>query len=978
MTTHQPTDTHQQSRLVSFALSEGEPVTSAANQPITLDDPSVAYLVIDGAVDVFLFEQTDGLTSSSARHIVRAETGQLLFGIGSHDTPLVAIAKGLPGARLAKLRRPALAAREFADELADLVDRWVSAIGGAVAARIDPRPRPTLVVDPANPSPIHADANSVISTRAGAVVWIGVDQGESAFLGTETPSPDGIGLAPLSFDTWLTLSAESALEVLSSRQLAQSGRLLQALDEFHALAIGAEQLNRLLLQADVVNEQTAREALRRRDAEQARAGLDQLLARERDTVAHDGSALMSALALIGKHEGLRFQRPAPQPGLVDEEPTLAAVLSASGVRARQVRLQPEDRWWLGDSGAMLGFLGEERRPVALLPHWSGRYRMIDPTSGAGVRVDESRAAQLHSDAWLCYPTLPTERQVGATDLARIGGQGAVGSFARFALTGLLAALLLQAPAIVVGVLTDWVLASAAGDILLQLMIALAAFGVVGVLFQVLQGTSMMRLEGRGAARVSAAVWDRLLTLSPTFFRRFTAGELAIRMATFQLMRDQISGVVANALLSFVFLLPTLAILFFYDVTLALVSIALAVAMMLLTAIMGLWQLRPQRRGFAAERRLAGELLQFISGISKLRGAGAEPSAFAAWARHYREQHLAGIQISRLNEHLVSLSAATPVLVGAALFAVALSRDADDLQISDFLVVYAIAMTFFVAAANLGRSFEAIAAALPGYEQVKPVLDEQPETGALSGAPISPQGDVRFDHVSFRYQPDTPLIEDVSISARAGEFIAIVGESGSGKSTLMRLALGLEDPTAGSIYYDGRDLASLDRQALRRQLGVVMQDGALQPGSLLDNIIGMGDELTIEDAWRAVREAAIEDEISQMPMQLYTVVTEGSATFSGGQTQRLRIAAALVRNPRVIWLDEATSWLDARSQAQVMHGIERLAATRIVIAHRISTIRQADRIYVMQQGRVVQVGDFNELSSVKGPFRHLIERQLTEA
>ena len=157
---------------------------------------------------------------------------------------------------------------------------------------------------------------------------------------------------------------------------------------------------------------------------------------------------------------------------------------------------------------------------------------------------------------------------------------------------------------------------------------------------------MMRLEGRGAARVSAAVWDRLLTLSPTFFRRFTAGELAIRMATFQLMRDQISGVVANALLSFVFLLPTLAILFFYDVTLALVSIALAVTMMFLTAIIGLWQLRPQRRGFAAERRLAGELLQFINGISKLRGAGAEPSAFAAWARHYREQHLAGIQISR--------------------------------------------------------------------------------------------------------------------------------------------------------------------------------------------------------------------------------------------------------------------------------------------------------------------------------------------
>ena len=975
MTNFQNSDAREQARLVRFAISEGEAVGSAANQPITLDDPSLAYLVVEGAVDVFLFEQADGVTSSSARHIVRAEAGQLLFGIGSHDTPLVAIGKGLPGARLARLRCSALAAREFADEFADQVDRWVTAIGGAVAARIDPRPRPTLAVEPIYDAPIHADANSVLSTRAGAVVWIGVALGAAAFLGTENPSPEGIGLAPLSFDTWLTLSEDTAFDVLSSRQLARSGRLLQALDEFHALALGAEQLNRLLLQADVVNEQTAREALRRRDAEQARAGLNRLLARERAAIAHDGSALMAALALVGERESLRFQRPAQRPGHIAEEPTLAAVLSASGVRARQVRLQLEDRWWIGDSGAMLGFLGEERRPVALLPHWNGRYRMIDPADGQSVRMDESRAAQLNSDAWLCYPTLPTQRTVGAVDLARVSGHGAAASFGRFALAGLLAALLLQAPAIVVGVLTDWVLAFAAGDILLQLMIALAAFGVVGVLFQVLQGTSMMRLEGRGAARVSAAAWDRLLTLPPNFFRRFTAGDLAIRMATFHLVRDQLSGVVANALLSFVFLLPTLAILFAYDSDLALVSIALAAAMVLVTVIIGLWQLGAQRRGFAAERRLAGEILQFINGISKIRGAGAEPSAFAAWARHYREQHLAGIQVSRLNEHLVSLSAATPALVGAALFAVALSRDADTLQISDFLVAYAIAMTFFAAAANLGRSFEAIAAALPAYEQVKPVLDELPELGALSGAPITPQGDVRFDHVSFRYQPDSPLLDDVSISARAGEFIAIVGESGSGKSTLMRLALGLEDPTAGSIYYDGRDLASLDRQALRRQLGVVMQDGALQPGSLLDNIIGMGDEFTIDDAWRAVRQAAIEDEIAQMPMQLYTVVTESSATFSGGQTQRLRIAAALVRNPRIVWLDEATSWLDARSQAQVMHSIERLAATRIVIAHRISTIRHADRIYVMQRGRVVQVGDFDELYAVDGPFRRLVERQL---
>ena len=966
-------------RIRRLARDAGEPVESAANQPLMLDDPAIAYLVVAGAVDVFLFEQEEGVARSSARHMVRAAEGELIFGIGVQNTPLVAVAKGLPGAQLARLRRSALGAREFADELAEQVDRWITAIGGAVASRIDPRPRPTLVIDPADASPVLAEAHSVLSTRSGTVGWIGAPVGAVAFLGTEEPLPEGAGLAPLSFDTWLTVSGEHEFEVFSSVTLAASGRLLDALDEFHSLVIGAEQLNRLLLQADVVNEQTSREALRRRDAEQARMGLNRMLTRERTAVDGDGSALMAALSLVGAHEGLSFRAPAPKPGITMEEPTFGAVLRASGVRARPVRLQQEDRWWVGDSGAMLGFLTDGQQPVALLPHWSGRYRMIDPANGSGVRtvrVDAKNAGRISQDAWLCYPSLPKERSVGARDLARVATWGMSNSFGRFLIAGLLAALLAQAPAVGVGILTDWVLASRSGEMLVQVVIALAAFGVVGVLLQVLQGTSMMRLEGRGAARVRSAAWDRLLTLSPSFFRRFTAGELAIRMATFQLMRDQLSGVVANALLSFVFLLPTLGILFVYDVGLALVSVGMAALTVSVAAMIGLWQLAPQRRGFAAERRLAGELLQFINGIGKLRGAGAEPSAFAAWARQYREQHLAGIQVSRLNEHLVSLSVAMPAVVGAALFAVALSRDAEQLQISDFLVVYAVAMTFLSAAANLGRSFEAIAATLPGYEQVKPVLQELPEPGAHSGAQVTLQGEVRFDHVSFRYEPDTPLIEDVSIAARAGEFIAIVGESGSGKSTVMRLALGLEEPQSGSIYYDGRDLASLDRQVVRRQLGVVMQDGALQPGSLLDNIIGMGDDLTIEDAWRAVRQADIEAEITAMPMQLYTVVTEGSATFSGGQVQRLRIAAALVRNPRIVWLDEATSWLDARSQAQVMQSIQRLAATRIVIAHRLSTIRQADRIYVMQRGRVVQVGDFDELYAVEGPFRTLVERQLS--
>ena len=166
-----------------------------------------------------------------------------------------------------------------------------------------------------------------------------------------------------------------------------------------------------------------------------------------------------------------------------------------------------------------------------------------------------------------------------------------------------------------------------------------------------------------------------------------------------------------------------------------------------------------------------------------------------------------------------------------------------------------------------------------------------------------------------------VLEDVSISAKPGEYVAIVGESGAGKTTLFRLLLGLEKPDSGAVYYDGRDLSQMDFGVVRRQMGVVMQDSSLRPGSVLENIIGTDNDLTEDDAWRALEHVGVAEEIRTMPMGLHTTVGENSANFSGGQSQRIRMAAALVYNPRIIFLDEPTSWLDTKSQSLAMKGIE---------------------------------------------------------
>ena len=964
-------------RLNDLALAIGEQVASAGNLPIRLDDPDVAWFVERGALDVFLVEYRNGLAVSGSKHLLRAEEGRMVFGIGERE-PLVTIAKGSPDCRLRRVSLDDVLQYEIVDQLAGQIDAWVAESAAAVALQIEPRPRPSLVLDPKDPpEALDVSPGSVLSGRPGGVVWVSVGDADATYLGTEERDTAGVGILPLTSATWLTLQGPARISGATSRELCIEGTLLAALAEYHHLIIGAEQINRLLLLADEANEQTALTLHRRRDEERARRNLYGVLGSPDAAIDDSDSTLLAALRIIGEREGIVFRPPSRRKASVDEELSLQEILEISGVRSRKVQLTVEDRWWEGDSGAMLGFRHEDGRPLALLPGLSGRYRALDPVTGEATRLDARGAAAIQREGWLFYRSFPADRAVGTKDILALGAKGMAGDLGRIAGAGLIASVLMLAPAIAVGFLADWILPAASVGMLVQFSIVLIALAVVGTLLQMLRGTAMMRLEGRATARVSAALWDRLLMLPPSFFRDFTAGDLAVRMAAFQALRDQVSGVVANAVISFVFLLPMLVLLFIYDNALAWLILGIGVFSLAVTLIFGLLQVGPQRRFYAVSRRLAGELFQWIDGISKLRSAGAEASAFAAWARGYREQQAAQLQISKLNVHLVAFSAALPAFMGAAIFGVALWHGSGRLELGSFLVVYAVSILFYAAVIGLGYSFEVIAAVLPGYEQIKPVITAIPDSRRALPASVDLGGEVRFDRVSFQYTRDGPqIVDDVSIHVRPGEFIAIVGESGAGKSTLLRLALGLEDPTAGGIYYDDRDLAHLDRRSIRRQIGVVTQDGALKPGNLLDNIIGFGDDLTIDDAWKAAKLAAVDSDIAAMPMQMFTAVGDRASTFSGGQIQRIRIAAALVREPRIVFLDEATSWLDAKSQAHVMAGIESLAATRIVIAHRLSTIRKAQRIYVLHQGRVVQEGSFIALYQTEGHFRDLVQRQMT--
>ncbi len=967
--------------LSRVAAERGDAVASAANRPVDLDDPAFAWFVESGAVDLFLVEKQQGVQQAAPQHVLRAGAGRLLIGVQPHHdetTALELIAKGLPGTDLRRLRLSELDAVDNA-ELAQQMDAWIADISAMLARGTAHPPMDALLESgetAARSGRLAARRGTVWVTELPASTGLFMDLIDPPEPDPAQPDPGGGSALPLTPDSWLTLMQPAHITTKSSADLAERGLLLGAVDAFNRVAFSLERLNRRLAVVDQANLARALVSSRRTVESEARHRLLDVHDRGRDDET-EPSRLHSVLELIGRRERIEFQRPPERPydEAATDDATVTRVLAASGLRGRKVRLAPEDRWWVGDSGAMLAFRATDDRPVALLPSALGNYREIDPARGHKRRITAANAGSLQPEAWTFYPSLPGAG-AGLRDLWRVARAGLGPELARFATTGLAGGLIMLLPAVALGVAANEAIPTGDTGLLYGLSLALVAFGVVRALLHLLHRMSLMRIESRAASRMEAAFWDRLLRLPTGVLRRYPANDLALRGMAFQNARDAAHGVIGNGVLSILFLAPVFVLIAGRDARLAALLAGFSLASLLVTVVLGLRLIGPHDRRLKAVRRLSGRLFQLINGIPRLRVAGAEGSGFALWARGYRTQKRAELDLGGHEAHLRALGTALPSLAGAAVVLAATLFGPDSLAAGDFIVVFVLFLLYQRTVVRLGESFGALAEILPAAGQLRPLLAADTETRAEGEFVEELRGEVVFDQVSFRHDPNGPLIlDEVSIRAGKGEFIAIAGESGAGKSTLLRLALGLEQPSGGSIYFDGRDLQQLDLKQVRRQIGVVPQMVRLHPQDLWDNIVGDHEAAAAADAWRAAELAAVDREIAAMPMGLLTPVGAGATLTSGGESQRIQIAHALIRRPRVLMLDEATSWLDAETQSRVLDNLSGLTSTRIVVAHRLSTLRQADRIYVMKEGRVVQEGSFAALSAEPGAFQDLMTRQL---
>ena len=656
--------------------------------------------------------------------------------------------------------------------------------------------------------------------------------------------------------------------------------------------------------------------------------------------------------------------------ITDVNAQLQYAMRPSGLMVRDVELTED--WQKDAFGPMLGCMKDTRTTVGLLPGQFFGYYYKDPVTGKKTRVTRKNAKLFSRDALCFYKPLPM-KQLGIPDLLLYMKKSIPNG-------DLLLIALVTLAVTLVGMIEPKAYALITGPILqsrnMNLMVGTAVFLLCSAfasrLIGLIRTLLMDRISTRTSQAVEASVMMRILSLPVSFFRKFSSGELSSRANSISSLCNMILNNIFSIGLSSLMSLLYVTQIFQFAPALVWPSILIVLSTLVVSIAASLIQIGISRKKMKLSAEETGMTYAVLNGIQKIRLSGSEKRVFARWGRLYARN----AQLEYNPPAFVKLNGLITTgisLIGTiVLYYLAVQTNVSVSQYYAFNAAFGRLSGAFSAFTGIAIS---VASIKPVLEMAEPILKAEPEVAAEKQTVSRVSGHIEMSHITFRYDENTPyILNDLNLNIRSGEYVAIVGRTGCGKSTLVRLLLGFEKPEKGSIFYDGRDINSLDPRSLRRQTGVVIQNGQLFQGDIFSNITISAPQLTLEEAWEAAETAGIAQDIREMPMGMQTVISEGQGGISGGQKQRLMIARAIAPKPKILIFDEATSALDNKTQKQVSDALDKLKCTRIVIAHRLSTIRNCDRILVMDNGAIIEEGNYDQLIEKGGHFAELVARQ----
>lgn len=657
-------------------------------------------------------------------------------------------------------------------------------------------------------------------------------------------------------------------------------------------------------------------------------------------------------------------------GISDMNEQLEYLMRPYGIMRRTVKL--EEGWYRDAAGAMLGVLAESGRVVALIPTGLSGYSYFDWETGKHRRINRKNQHLFEEEAIAFYKPFPLKKISLPSLAAYIARTLSVSDYVMIGLATLALSLIGMISPLITKLLFDRVLLS--GNV--RLLIAIAFFSVsVSVstlLISAVKNMVTARIETKLNISIEAATMMRIMSLPADFFKQYSSGELSSRASQVGALCKMLASTVLSTGLTSVFSLVYISQIFAYAPMLVVPALLIILATVVFSVVSSLVQMNLSTRQMELSGKESGMTYSLITGIQKIKLAGAEKRAFARWGNLYAQSAKLEYGPPAFIE-LNSVIALAISLVGTiVMYSMAVKSGISVADYYAFDTAYGMVSGAFGALAGIALN---IAQIKPMLTMVKPFFDAVPEVSDGKQVLTRLSGGIEMNNVSFRYSENMPLIIDnLSLKIRPGQYVAIVGKTGCGKSTLMRLLLGFEHPQKGAIYYDGKDLERIDLRSLRRRVGVVMQNGKLFQGDIYSNIVISAPWLSQDEAWEAAELAGIADDIRMMPMGMNTIISEGSGGISGGQRQRLMIARAVAPKPKILMFDEATSALDNMTQKKVSESLDALKCTRIIIAHRLSTIKQCDRIIVLDHGKIIEDGKYDELIAKNGFFAELVARQ----
>ncbi len=656
--------------------------------------------------------------------------------------------------------------------------------------------------------------------------------------------------------------------------------------------------------------------------------------------------------------------------ITDSSKQMEYVLRPTGLMTREVDL--EENWQSDAYGPMLGAMKETGTAVALLPgHFYG-YVYKDPATGKKIRVTKKTAKLLEKEALCFYQPLPM-KPLGIPDLFLY-------LWKCISESDIILILLASLAVVLIGFIGPKILSLLTGSVLrsgnVQLMIGMGVFMLAssfsGLLIGLVKTLLMERINTKTSMSVESSVMMRILSLPVSFFRDYSSGELANRASSINSLCSMMINSVLSVGISSLMSLLYITQIFKYAPALVVPSIIIIILTVMISLISSFMQIGISRKRMELGAKETGMSYAVLNGVQKIRLSGSEKRVFARWGNLYAQGAKLDYDPPLFLKLNSVLTTAISLIGTIVLYYLAIMTNVSQSDYIAFNAAYGNVMGAFTSLAGIAIS---VASIKPVLELAEPILEAEPEVSEEKMPVDRLIGRIEVSHVTFRYNEKSPyVLEDLNLSIKAGEYVAIVGRTGCGKSTLIRLLLGFEKPETGAVYYDSHDLQAVDPRSIRKHIGVVIQNGQLFQGDIFSNITISAPQLTLDEAWEAAEIAGIADDIREMPMGMNTIISEGQGGISGGQKQRLMIARAIAPKPKILIFDEATSALDNKTQKQVSDALDKLNCTRIIIAHRLSTIRNCDRILVMDDGAIIEEGTYDELIEKKGYFAELVERQ----